>query len=61
MEEVTRKTQSVITDHIDNGKQVWSDELVEGFGDVLGQKSDDVIRIGFQNLNRIKGKISASH
>ena len=61
MEEIKRKTQSVITDHIDNGNQVWIDELCEGFGDVVGQKGEDVIRIGFQNVNGIKGRISAAH
>ena len=61
MAEIKQTTHAEITDYIDNGNQVWSDELCEGFEDDVGQKSEDVIRIGFQNENGIKGRIGAAH
>ena len=55
------KVQSKLTDHIvvNDGNQ--QEELCEGFGDQMIQKGEEVIRICFQNINGIKGKITASH
>ena len=61
MEETKQTTQVAINEYLNNGNQVWSEELCEGFGYDVGQKSEDVIRLGFQNLNGVKGRLDAAH
>ena len=38
-----------------------NDELLEDYGDKIYQKDDGNIRIGFQNINGINGRINAAH
>ena len=55
------KSQSTLIYHIivDDGNH--QEELCKGFGDEMIKKGEEVIRIGFQNVNGIKVKITASH
>ena len=55
------KVQSRLKEYIvvDDGKK--QEELCEGFGDQMIEKGEEIIRIGFQNINGIKEKITASH
>ena len=55
------KIQRKLTEHVvvDDGKHL--EELCEGFGDKMVEKGEETIRIGFQNINGIKGNINASN
>ena len=44
---------------VNDGKQL--EELCEGFGYKMVEKGEETIRIGFQNINGIKGNINALH
>ena len=55
------RTQSTIKDNITVGDGKHQEELCKGFGDEMVKKGEELIRILFQNVNGIKGKISASH
>ena len=44
---------------VDDAKHL--EELCEGFGDNMVEKGEETIQIGFQNINGIKGNITASH
>ena len=59
--EIKLKTQVEITEYVNNGNQEWRDELCEGFGDNIEQKSEEVINIGFQNVIGVKGRLDADH
>jgi len=61
MEKGQRKTQGEITEYVNSGSQEWRAELCEGFGDALEHKSEEVIRIGFQNVNGVKGRMDMAH
>ena len=55
------KVQARLTEHVvlDDGKHL--EELCEGFGDEMVEKGEETVRIGFQNINGLKGNINASH
>ena len=38
-----------------------NDDLLEDYGDKIGRKEEGHIRITFQNINGIKGRINAAH
>ena len=38
-----------------------TDGLLEDYGDKIGRKEEGHIRIAFQNINGIKGRINAAH
>ena len=38
-----------------------TDDLLEDYGDKIGRKEEGHIRIAFQNINGIKGRINAAH
>ena len=61
MEKQKRTIQEKITEHVSSGSQEWRNELCEGFGDDLEHKSEEVIRIGFQNVNGVKGQLDTAH
>ena len=61
MEKRRRTTQVEITEYVNSGSQEWRDELCEGFGDDLEHKSEEMIRIGFQNKNGVKGRLDTAH
>ena len=44
---------------MDDGGQL--EELCKGFGDEMVVKDEEMVRIGFQNINGLKGRIDASH
>ena len=44
---------------VDDGGQL--EELCKGFGDEMVVKDEEMVRIGFQNINGLKGRIDASH
>ena len=37
------------------------EELCKGFGDEMVEKEEEIVRIGFQNVNGLKGRMDASH
>ena len=53
--------QTRLTEHgvMDEGGHVK--ELCKGFGDEMVEKEEETVRIGFQNVNGLKGSITASH
>ena len=55
------KVQTILTEYVvmDNRKHL--DELYEVFGDEMVEKREEIVRIGFQNINGLKGNITASH
>ena len=55
------RAQSTIKDHITVGDVKYQEELCKGFGDEMVKKGEEVIKIGFQNANGIKRKITESH
>ena len=61
MRETRRRTKLAITDDIETGEVKCQDELIEGFGDELWKTGEEMIQIGFKNVNLIKGRIKASH
>ena len=44
---------------LDDGKHL--EELCEGFGYEMVEKGEETVRIGFQNINGLKGNITLSH
>ena len=57
----TCKIQEEITEYVNSGSQEWRAELCERYGDELEHKSEEVIRIGFQNVNGVKGRMDMAH
>ena len=55
------KVQSIYKENIvvDDGKH--QEDLCEGFVNQMVETGEEIIRIGFQNINEIKEKITASH
>ena len=55
------KVQARLTKHVvlNDGKHL--EELCEGFGDEMVEKGEETVRIGFQNINGLKGNINESH
>ena len=53
--------QTSLTEHVvmDDGEHL--EELCKGFGDEMVEKGEETVRIGFQNINGIKGNITALH
>ena len=52
----TRLKEHVV---VDDGNHL--EELCRGFGDEMVDKEEETVRIGFQNVNGLKGNITASH
>ena len=55
------RLQTTITEKFGNEINKGNDDLLEYYGDKIGQKYDGNICIGFQNINGIKGRINAAH
>ena len=53
--------QTTITEQFGSEQNKGNDELLEDYGDKICQKYDGNIWIGFQNINGIKGRITAEH
>ena len=55
------RVQTRLTEHgmINDGGNL--EELCKGFGDEMVEKEEETVRIGFQNVNGLKGSITASH
>ena len=54
-------TQSCLTEYGGWEKNDEKDELIVDYGDRLGEKGAGKLRIGFQNINGIKGTINAAN
>ena len=55
-----KRVQTLLTENY--GKTTrCTDGLLEDYGEKLYRKEEGHIRIAFQNINGIKGKINASH
>ena len=55
------QVKTKITEQFGNEINKDNYDLWEDFDDKINQKNDGNIRIGFQNINGIKGKITAAH
>ena len=56
-----KQLQTTITETFGNETNKGNDDLLEDNGDKIFQKEDGNIRIGFQNINGIKGRINEAH
>ena len=50
-----------ITEQFGNDLNKGNDELLEDYGDKICKKDEGNIRIGFKNINGLKGRITAAH
>ena len=55
------KVQAILAEHVVLKDVKHLEELCEDFGDEMVEKGEETVRIGFQNINGLKGKINASH
>ena len=55
-----KRVQTLLTESYGTSAKC-TDGLLEDYGDKLDKKEEGHIRIAFQNINGIKGKINASH
>ena len=55
-----KHVQTLLTENCGTSDKC-TDALLEDYGDKLDKKEEDHIRIAFQNINGIKGKINALH
>ena len=55
------RLQLRLTEHGMMGDGGQLEELCKGFGDEMVVKEEEIVRIGFQNINGLKGRMDASH
>ena len=56
-----KRLQITITETFGNEINKGNDDLLEDYGDKIGQKDDGNIHIGFQNIIGLKGRINVAH
>ena len=56
-----KRVQTTIVGQFGRERNRGNDELLSDYGDKIDQKDKGNIRIGFQNINGLKGKITAAH
>ena len=64
LSKTTKKIRCVktnITNQFEPQGTRWGNGLIEEYGDKIGNKDDNTIRIGFQNINGIKGRFTSEH
>ena len=56
-----KRLQTTLTETFGNETNRSNYDLLEDYGDKIGRKEEGHIRITFQNINGIKGRINVAH
>ena len=56
-----KRVQKTITEQFGNERCKDNDEFLKDYGDKINQKDNGNIRIGFQNINVLKWKITSAY